>query len=56
MRKKNLKMHFSQIWQICKFEALISSSICAKNQFYICFQSWVIDPTNSAKIDFPIFV
>ena len=48
-------MHFFEIWQICKFKALISSSICAKNQFDISFQSWVIDPTKSAKIDFLIF-
>ena len=54
MRKKFWKMHLFQIWR-CKSEDLISSSICAKNQFDICFQGWVVDPTKSTKIDFSIF-
>ena len=54
MRKNFWKIHFFQIWQ-CKSKDLISSSICAKNQFDIFFQGWVIDPTKSAKIDFSIF-
>ena len=54
MCKKFWKMHLFQIWR-CKSEDLISSSICAKNQFDICFQGWVIHLTKSAKIDFSIF-
>ena len=49
--KKFWKMHFFKIWQ-CKSKALISRYICAKNQFDIFFQGWVIDRTKSAKIDF----